>query len=214
MRFFTRPLLFLSTAISLLTASGVRAQATVNITVTDNQYTPAAVTAAAGDRIVFTYAGSRSHPTESDNGAFATFPMDAGHRSHTVTLNTAGSFGYHCQFHGSPGSGMAGTITILPLGTRPEAAANTALTTFPNPASAARDEHVTVSFTQRAGTEGKLRLLNVIGRVVREIPVRAAVEAGETRLVIDIANLPAGVYFTSLLIGERAVETRRLIIQP
>lgn len=214
MRFLTRPLLVLSTALSLLTSGGVNAQTTINIAVSDNQYSPATVTAAPGDNIVFTYSGNSSHPTASDNNTFPTFQMDTGHRSHTLTLATPGTYGYYCLFHGSPGRGMFGTITIQPLGTRADAAASAGLLAFPNPASASRDERVTVSFTQRAGTEGKLRLLNVIGRVVQELPVRRAPETGETRLTLDVADLPAGIYFTSLVIGERAVETRRLVVQP
>lgn len=215
MRFLTRPLLVLSTALSLLT-SGVRAQATITITVADNSYTPQSVTAAPGDNIVFTYAtgAAGQHPTAADNGGFLTFAMDATHRTHTLNLATAGTYGYHCQFHGRPGAAMFGTIVVRPLGTRPEAALAPALVTFPNPASATRDERVTVSFNQRAGTDGKLRLLNVIGRTVRETPIRRAAETGETILKLDIADLPAGVYFTSLMLGERVVETRRLIVQP
>ncbi len=215
MRFLTRPLLALSTALSLLMAAGgAQAQATINVTVGDSFYRPATVTAAPGDNIVFTYSGNSSHPTASDNGAFATFPMDANNRTHTITLATAGTFGYHCTFHGAPGAAMFGTIVIQPLSTRADALAPLALSAFPNPASASRDSRVTVSFNQRSGTEGKLRLLNIIGRVVREVPFGRAPEAGETRLSLDVADLPAGVYFTSLVVGERAVETHRLIVQP
>ncbi len=214
MRFFTRPLVVLGTALSLLTSAGARAQATINITVSDNEYTPASVTASPGDNIVFTYNGSSSHPTESDNGAFPTFPMNSTNRMRTIRLNSSGSFDYHCQFHGAPRLGMFGTITIRPLGTRGEAATAVNFTAFPNPASVSRDEHVTIAFSQRAGTDGKLRLLNVIGRVVREAPIARAAENSEARLTLDLTELPAGVYFTSLVLGERIVETRRLIVQP
>ena len=215
MRFFTRPLLVLSTALSLLMSSGAQGQATINVTVGDNFYQPATVMAAPGDNIVFTYTGNSSHPTVSDNGAWTTFPLDASHTVHTLnTLTTPGTYPYHCQFHGSPGARMFGTIIIQPLGTHAEAPTAISLNAFPNPASASRDERVTVSFNQRAGTEGKLRLLNVIGRVVREAPLARAAETGETRLTFDVTDLPAGIYFTSLVIGERAVETRRLVVQP
>ncbi|MBC7447287.1 MAG: T9SS type A sorting domain-containing protein [Hymenobacteraceae bacterium] len=214
MRFLTRQLAVFGTALSLLASGGAHAQATINVSVSDNRYSPINVTAAPGDNIVFTYNGQSSHPTVSDNAAFATFPMNSSNRTRTITLNAAGVYGYHCQLHGSAGSGMFGTITIQPLGTRAEATPPTSFTTFPNPVSATRDERVTVSFSQRAGTDGKLRLLNVIGRVVRETTVHQAGETGETRLSLDVADLPAGIYFTSLVLGERVVETRRLIVQP
>lgn len=214
MRFFTRPLLVLSTALSLLTSGVAQAQATINVTVGDNFYSPANVTAAPGDNIVFTYSGSRTHPTASDNGAWTTFTLDASHLTHTLTLATAGTYPYHCTFHGAPGAGMFGSITIQPVGTRAELAAPSALTVYPNPASASRDERVTVSFSQRAGTAGKLRLLNVIGRVVREVPVSAAAETAETRFSLDVADLPAGLYFATLVLDGRVAETRRLVVQP
>ncbi len=208
MRFFTRPLLLLSTALSLL-AAPLRA-ATVNITVGDNFYSPASVTAAPGDLIVFTYQGSRSHPTEADNGGFATFPMNSANRTHSFSLTSPGNYSYHCQVHGAS---MSGLITVQPTGLRDDASALApALTAFPNPSSASRDGEVTVTFNQKAGTEGRIRLLNVIGRVVREQTLRP--QGGEMSLKFDVANLPAGVYFTSLVIGDRVVDTRRLIIQP
>ena len=217
MRFLTRPLLALFTALSLAGAGRVQAQATINVAVIDNEFQPATVLAAPGDNIVFTYTGSRSHPVVSDNSttpAFAPFTMSSANRTRTVVMTSAGTYGYHCQLHGAVGVGMFGTILVQPLGVRPEAPVAPGLTTYPNPASASRDERVGVSFTQRAGTEGKLRLLNIIGRVVRETPIRRAAETAETRLALDITNLPAGVYFASLVIGERAVETHRVVVQP
>lgn len=214
MRFLLRPFLLISTALSLC-ANSVLAQATINITVGDNSYQPASVTASPGDNIVFTYAGNRSHPTVSDNNAFTAFSMDANNRTHTVVLSSPGAYGYHCQFHGGAGGvGMAGTITVQPLGTRADAPAASNLAAYPNPVSATRDERVSVSFTQRAGTEGRLRLLNVIGRVVREVPIRRATETGEASVALSVEELPAGVYFASLVLGERVVETKRLVVQP
>jgi plastocyanin len=207
MRFFTRPLLVLGTALSLL-ASPLSA-ATVNITVGDNFYSPATVSAAPGDQIVFTYQGSRSHPTVSDNAAFATFPMDPSHRTHTLSFNAAGTYAFHCQVHGLA---MAGQVVVQPTGLRDDAAVAPMLAAFPNPTSASRDGEVTITFNQKPGTEGRIRLLNVIGRVVREQTLRP--QGGEIRQAFDIADLPAGVYFTSLMIGDRVVDTRRLVVQP
>jgi len=212
MRFITRPLLLLSTALSLLTNLRVQAT-TVNITVGDSFYSPAVVTAAPGDDIVFTYNGNSSHPTASDNGAWATFPMNSNNRTRTLPQLAPGTYRYHCTAHGGPGGvGMSGMIVIQPTGMRDELPAGLELTAFPNPASAARDGAVTVMAARRAGAEARVRLVNVIGRVVRE----ARLPQGEVegRVVLDVADLQAGVYFYSLLVGDRVVETRRLVIQP
>lgn len=211
--FFTRPVLLVATALSLLT--NLVAQATtINVTVTDNRYSPSSVTAAPGDQIVFTYNGASSHPTASDNNAWPTFPLNSSAHTGTVTLNTPGTYPYHCQFHGGAGGiGMAGTITIQALGLPGDAPYAAALAAFPNPASAARDGSVTITLNQKANTEGAVRLLNVIGRVVREVPLRRN-ESGEVRIAMDVENLPAGVYFYALVLGDRVVETRRLVVQP
>ncbi len=214
MQFFTRPLMIFCTALSLLVSGGASGQTIINVTVGDNFFQPASVTAAPGDSIVFTYTGARTHPVASDNSTFSTFQMSSALRRHTFTLATAGTYGYHCQFHGAPGTGMFGTIVIQPLSRRAEAPAAPTLAVYPNPASSARDERVTVSFTHRAGADARVRLLNVIGRVVRETPLRRAAETAEARVTLDVNNLPAGVYFTTLIVGERAVETRRLVVQP
>jgi len=55
------------------------------------------------------------HTTTSDPSVVPAF--DSGPLSHgvsfSVTFDQAGVFPYHCSFHGSPGSGMHGTITVV-----------------------------------------------------------------------------------------------------
>lgn len=205
----------LASALLALTTSLPLYATKVTITVTDNQYTPANVTAQPGDTIVFNLTGLGSHPTVSDNGDWATLRLDAGRRTNSVVLTTPKVYPYFCSNHGGPGGiGMSGRITIQgATGVRPELI-RPELSAFPNPTSTARHGEVTISFNPKAtaAVDARIRLLNVIGRVVRESPLRRT--ATEGQVTFSVADLPAGVYFYSLLSGDRALETKRLIVQP
>jgi plastocyanin len=54
-----------------------------------------------------------THTVTSDTGVFDT-GIQSTPFSFDHTFNTAGSFPYHCTLHGSPGSGMHGTVTVNP----------------------------------------------------------------------------------------------------
>ncbi len=216
MRLFPRLSLLAGLALTLVTGPLAQAAA-LTVTVADNSYSPVVLTATTADVITFTYNGNRSHPTESDNGSWTTFPMDAGHQSHTLPTLAAGTYEYHCQFHGAAGMiGMSGRIvvTAAPTGLSADVPYQAVLTAYPNPLSASRDGRLTLTFNQRANADGKVRLLNVIGRTVREAPLRRTDATAENRVTFDVADLPAGLYFYSLQQGDRIVETKRLMMQP
>ncbi len=75
------------------------------------------VTIPVGARVTWTNNDSSPirHTATSDPAvtpAFDSGPLVHG-ASFSVTFNQAGAFPYHCFFHGSPGSGMHGTITVV-----------------------------------------------------------------------------------------------------
>lgn len=86
-------------------------------------YTPQTVTIAAGDSITWRNLGGR-HNVLANNGSFrcARGCDGDGHGGDgtpnttmwivTVPMNTPGTIGYYCEVHGSPGSGMFGTIIV------------------------------------------------------------------------------------------------------
>lgn len=85
--------------------------ATVNVTVgPDLQFHPKEVHVHPGDTVVWTLAGG-SHNLRADNGSFSTdtWPFSR-------TFNAVGTQGYHCSFHGSPGSGMSGKVVVESAG--------------------------------------------------------------------------------------------------
>ncbi|MBA9076926.1 T9SS type A sorting domain-containing protein [Rufibacter quisquiliarum] len=81
------------------------------------------------------------------------------------------------------------------------------LTAYPNPSRGITK----ISLSALGDDNYKIRISNAIGKIYKEFPVNQG-SASET-IVIDLSPLPAGVYFYSLLVNEKMVETKRLILQ-
>jgi len=120
---------------------------------------------------------------------------------------------------GSPIPGMAAFLkpaspaAVFTLPTLHEAAlalpsqsGSPALSVFPNPARGL----LTVQLSAQHGPDYKMRLSNVLGREVRLLPLPLATAA--TGLPLDVTGLPAGLYFCSLLVNDKAVSTNRLTL--
>lgn len=85
---------------------------TTTVQIVNFQFNPDPVTISAGDTVRWVWA-SLDHSTTSNTGLW-----DSGVHNQPFTFdrtfNSPGTFGYHCTQHGSPGSGMRGTITVTP----------------------------------------------------------------------------------------------------
>lgn len=88
----------------------------------------------------------------------------------------------------------------------PSQSGSPSLSVFPNPARGL----LTVQLSAQHGPDYKLRLSNVLGREVRLLPLPLATAA--TGLPLDVTGLPAGLYFCSLLVNDKAVSTNRLTL--
>ncbi|WP_170170196.1 T9SS type A sorting domain-containing protein [Hymenobacter perfusus] len=97
------------------------------------------------------------------------------------------------------------------LGTTPTLTARTlapSFTIFPNPSKGL----VTFSVSQLTlNTDYKLRLSNIIGREVRMVAVRP--EAADGGMNLNLSDLPAGMYFYSLVQNDKVLSTKRLLLQ-
>lgn len=87
------------------------------------------------------------------------------------------------------------------------ATATPTLSLYPNPSKGI----VTISLSQRLGQDYKLRLSNIIGREVRTVALRS--DLNTPTLAINLSDLPAGMYFYSLMLNDKAVSTKRLVLQ-
>jgi hypothetical protein len=85
--------------------------ATVTITGGGTAFSPATVTVQAGQPVCWTWQTSTPHNVRADSGAFGSGdPVTDG--TFQVTYDGAGTYGYHCQVHGSPTGGMRGTVIV------------------------------------------------------------------------------------------------------
>lgn len=200
--------------LTLLLAQLSALAATVTVQVGDNFYQPQTVNIRPGDQVVWQYVGQTTHPTASDNGAWAAFPMDVANTTKTLTFQLAGKFYYHCMAHGSPGNGTTfgfGQTGLINVSAAPQAtfdakAGAASLNVYPNPSRG-----LVVVTVPKAGAEYKLRLSNIIGREVRTITLRR--EAAIEGVALNLSDLPAGMYFYSLLLNDKVVSTKRLVLQ-
>ena len=112
-RFLSAILLWLCLAVPAMAA-------TFNVSVTSNRFVPASLTIHVGDTVTFTNAGG-FHNVAADDGSFrcargcdgvadGNGTPSASTWSTSITFNTAGGVGYHCEVHAS--MGMVGSIVI------------------------------------------------------------------------------------------------------
>lgn len=190
--------------------------ATITVEVGDNFYRPQNVSIRPGDVIRWVNVGQGNHPTVSDSNPalWAPFVISPSNTSYTSQpFNTLGTFNYYCSAHSFPVNGtrvgQIGSITVTntPQATFDPKAAGVALNLYPNPSKGL----VMVTLGQKAGPEYKLRLSNIIGREVRTFALRP--EAANTGMPLNLSDLPAGMYFYSLLYNDKVISTKRFVLQ-
>ena len=81
------------------------------------------------------------------------------------------------------------------------------LDAYPNPT---RGE-ISITLTKASGEDYKIRVSNAIGRVVKTVDLNKA--TADTRVQVDLNEMPAGLYFYSLLANDKMIETKRFILQ-
>lgn len=208
MRVFTKLILLAVGLLSAFSASATRFTVLVGAG-GNNRFEPAVVSMKLGDDVEFKYV-SGSHPTMSDSSpqTWSIFTLSAQMPSKIIPASDfkVGDYPYHCTAH----EDMTGLIKVegAALATAPPALAN-ALTIFPNPS---RSGLVSVTLNERLKGETKLRLRNIIGQEVRTIALRPEL-IGSAGLPLDLSDLPAGLYFYSLVVDNKAVLTKRLTLQ-
>jgi plastocyanin len=80
-------------------------------------FTPVTLTVPESTTVMWLNGGAVAHTVTSDPGSSEPFDLTLGVASGAVPhrFNTAGTYTYHCQFHGLPGTGMHGTIKVNAL---------------------------------------------------------------------------------------------------
>jgi len=132
MHSFIRKSSLLTSALCLLATPAFAANFTVTSGGGTPVFRPSSLTIDPGDTVTFTNL-SGPHNVVSNAGSFRCAAgcdgvgngngnVSATLWSSTVVFNTPGEFGYFCEHHGSPGSGMFGTVTVR--GTAPPPPSN------------------------------------------------------------------------------------------
>jgi plastocyanin len=81
------------------------------VSVQDNAFNPVDATVNAGGGVTWTWTGSNPHNVTWDGGGFTNSgTQNTG--THQVTFPSAGTFTYYCTIHGTPTTGMRGTVTV------------------------------------------------------------------------------------------------------
>ena len=102
------------------------------IVMRDNAFEPPNISVPAGTTITWQNKGRAPHSATSDAGLFDTGVITSQTEA-SVTLTTPGSYPYFCRIHGAAGgSGMAGTIVVVPQAQTTTTAIE-AVTTAPGP---------------------------------------------------------------------------------
>lgn len=84
---------------------------TPNVAMGDKFFEPKVDTVAIGTTVTWTNNGDEGHTSTSDAGTWDSGTI-ARSKTFSRTFTAAGSFPYHCSFHGRPGGGMSGTIVV------------------------------------------------------------------------------------------------------
>ena len=70
----------------------------VTVDIKSFEYKPVTVTVKKGGRVRWTNSDSAAHTSTADDRSFDTQTIERG-KTRTVTMTTAGTFHYHCDFH-------------------------------------------------------------------------------------------------------------------
>ncbi len=95
----------------------------------DDLFSPKTLSVNVGDTVVWTNSGAMAHTVTADNASFVSTTLQPG-QTYSHTFTSAGSFAYHCQFHGASGGvGMSGTIVVSAPSATPASGASSGSTT-------------------------------------------------------------------------------------
>jgi LPXTG-motif cell wall-anchored protein len=93
-------------------AAPATAATTHNVSLVGFSYSPATLTIAAGDTVIWKNNSAVAHTVTADHGSFDSGSLAPG-ETFSHTFPTAATVAYHCSFHGAVGGiGMAGTIVV------------------------------------------------------------------------------------------------------
>ena len=86
---------------------------TISLVMAGTAFSPSPDTVAVGSTVTWTNNDGFGHTVTSSPSSAEVFNSSvASGASYSRTFNTAGTFAYYCSIHGTPTSGMRGTIVV------------------------------------------------------------------------------------------------------
>ncbi|WP_240773298.1 T9SS type A sorting domain-containing protein [Pontibacter sp. SGAir0037] len=116
------------------------------------------------------------------------------------------------EFHGGESDNVTRSlysITFASFAPAREVRQLPSISAYPNPSRGA----TRLSLTQVGGDNYKIKVSNTIGKVMRTFELPPVPDNTTVVLDMDMSVYPAGIYFYSLLINDKTVETKRLVLQ-
>ena len=120
-------------------------------------FSPATITVDAGQPVCWTWNTNMSHNLKADDHSFSSGPP-TNQGTFQRTFSTPGTYGYHCQVHGSPTGGMRGTVTVRQADGGDGGGSGPGTLSI-DPAAYTVDENggaVTLTVTRTGGSDGKV----------------------------------------------------------
>ena len=114
MKFPPKLWLLIAGWLAITAEMAVAASATVHVGQSGLTYTPSSTNINQGDSVIWTWDGF-NHSTTSNTGLWDSGVFNSPHL-YTNTFNSAGTFAYHCSFHGLA---MSGTVIVTAPNQRP-----------------------------------------------------------------------------------------------
>jgi plastocyanin len=193
--------------LSLLVAMITGANATIHTVTCQNSpshYLPVTINVMVGDTIHWVWVAGVHvvGPIRASDipagAAMFNAPIDNTHLTFDYVVTVAGNYHYVC--HPATPHGEDGYIVAsLATGIQSYSPLNNLSSVYPNPFSS----KITIE-TSRADL---ISIYNILGEQVQSY----VVESGQTKLEIDLATLPTGVFFYSIRKDGAVLETRKII---
>lgn len=168
---------------------------TIVISVSNTIFSPAATTVTVGDTVKWVFVNG-SHTTTSMSipagAASWDSPINSSSPSFLYKVTVAGNYTYKCTPHF--GSGMVGGFTANPPTAVNELQERRKISFYPNPCI----DFINVEFTPSKTKSTNIIISDILGNQV----YRFDTEMGSTQFQkkrIDLQEIPAGIYFLSVL---------------
>lgn len=193
----------------------VGAQTTHTINLNAASFSPSTLTIEVGDTVEWVNSGGIQHNVNGSTDSYPANPVGFGRLdiatsfTYSFTFSTPGTYGYHCDVHGSPGSGMSGTLTVnTATSVEDELPPSFELTdAFPNPFR----ESTSVTLSTTRDELVRVTVYDASGREVEVLHDGTVVAGRPLRLDWKPADVAGGLYMVRF-VGESFESTKSVTL--